>query len=64
MFIFDYIKDFDDPKLPYLEWKIQMIQAIKDYNSIYGTLHEPSNIISRFYALKPFTNEPTGKHLL
>ena len=58
--VFEFIKDFDDPKLPFPEWRERMVEAVREYNVMNGTLHEPSNIVSRFYAIKPFTNEKTN----
>ncbi len=52
--IFAYLKDFDDPKLPYPEWCDVIIKAVLEYNSMYGTLHDPRNIISRLKWAKQF----------
>lgn len=54
MTVFQYIEDFDDPKLTFPEWREQMTQAVRDYNEEYGTDYSPANIIARHQAGKEY----------
>jgi hypothetical protein len=46
--IFTFLKDFDDDSLPFEEWRELMAAAVRVYNDLHSTLHDPANIIQRY----------------
>jgi hypothetical protein len=57
--IFAYLKDFDDPSLPFPQWFDKLIEAVREYNERHHTM---------FNGLKSTTNgtisSTSGGHLL
>lgn len=51
MNVYDYIEDFDNGSLDFPEWFEQMIQAVKDYNEEFGTLHDPQRIVAQYCSM-------------
>lgn len=51
MTVFDYIEDFDNPELDIYRWTDQMLEAVRDYNEEFHTLHNPSTIVAQYSSM-------------
>lgn len=51
MTVFEYIEDFDNPELSFFDWVEQMVEAVRDYNEEFHTLHNPSTIVAQYSSM-------------